>query len=253
MDGLRALVTTHNEERNLPDCLASLSFCQEIWVVDSFSTDATAEIARAAGAIVHQREYLSPSDQKNWALDQMGSGWILILDADERVSPQLENEIREVLADPRFDLFWIPRRSWFLGKPILHCGWERDGVIRLLRHDAGRYAEARVHEKMVSDRPVGKMRANLLHYSYHSLDDYLERMLRYSHSGGRQLHEQGRRGSIARILSRPPLRFLRMYLLRQGWRDGAHGLLLCLLSALQVCLKHAIHWAYHIGIVRDES
>ena len=105
---LKALITTWNEEDNLPDCLSSLSFTDEIWVVDSFSDDRSPEIAREAGAKFFQREYRSPSDQKNWALDRMGSGWILILDADERVTPELRREIEAELRNPRFDAYWIP-------------------------------------------------------------------------------------------------------------------------------------------------
>jgi glycosyltransferase involved in cell wall biosynthesis len=250
---LQVLITTFNEERNLPDCLRSVEFAGKILIVDSFSTDGTPEIAAAAGAECVQREYHSPADQKNWALEQLESGWVLILDADERVSPALREEIGRVLAAPEHEAYWIPRKTWFLGKEILHAGWNRDGVIRLLMRDAGRYEEALVHERMRCGGTVGKLTEYLEHMSYHSLDDYMERMLRYSLSGGRELHRRGRRAAAHRAGTRPLLRFLRMYVLQRGFLDGAHGLLLCMLSSLQVGLKHAIHWAHARGLVKDHD
>jgi len=251
LETLRVLVTTYNEERNLERCLASASFADEIWVVDSFSTDRTPELARAAGARFVQRAYDSPSDQKNWALDQMPAGWVLILDADESVTAPLQAEIRATLAAPRHSAFWIPRRSWFLGKMIRHAGWDKDGVVRLLRQDAGRYECALVHERMVCRGSVGRLRNYLEHQSYHSLADYLERMQRYAASGGLQLHRRGVRAGADRVLARPPARFLRMYFWQKGFLDGRHGFLLCVLTALQIGLKHAIHWAYAKGLAED--
>lgn len=239
---LKVLVTTHDEEDNLPDCLASVAFADEIWVLDSFSGDRTVEIAREAGATVLQREYRSPADQKNWALDRMGDGWVLILDADERVPPELRREIETLLVSPERDAYWIPRRNWFLGRLMRHGGWERDGVVRLVRGPGNRYGEARVHERMECAGPVGRLSHPLDHHSYRHWPDYLERMMRYSLSAGRQMHERGEPSSPARVLLRPGARFLKMYLLRRGFLDGRHGLLLALVSACQVCLKHAVHW-----------
>ena len=253
MNDLQVLITTHNEERNLPDCLASVAFASRKLVVDSFSTDDTEQIAAASGAEFVRREYRSPADQKNWGLDQLDPGWVLILDADERVSEALREEIGKILANPEHDAYWIPRRTWFLGRPIRHAGWNRDGVIRLLKRDAGRYEEALVHERMLCVGGCGRLTSHLEHLSYHSMEDYLERMLRYSLSGGRQLHRSGSRAAAHRALTRPVLRFLRMYLYQRGYLDGARGWLLCTLSSLQVGLKHAIHWAYAKGLAQDDE
>jgi len=239
---LRALITTHNEEDNLPDCLDSLSFVEEVWVVDSFSGDGTVDAARKRGANVLQREYISPSDQKNWALDRMGEGWILILDADERVTPELREEILSVISAPEHEAYWIPRRNFFLGRRMKHAGWERDGVVRLIRGEGNRYDDALVHEKMVCRGRVGRLTHPLEHHTYRHWPDYLERMMRYSLSGGRQMHEEGEPSSILRVLLRPGARFLRMYLLQRGFMDGARGFLVCIGSACQVSLKHAVHW-----------
>jgi len=239
---LKALITTFNEEDRLQACLDSVAFADEVWVVDSFSTDATPDLVRAAGAVLHQREYRSPSDQKNWALDRMGDGWVLILDADERVSPELRDEIGRVLEDPESDAYWIPRRNFFLGRRMNHAGWERDGVVRLVRGPGNRYGEARVHEKMVCSGPVRRLGHPLEHHTYRHWPDYLERMTRYALSGGRQMHERGEPSSFLRVWLRPGARFFRMYVLQRGFLDGVHGLLLCSVSACHVCLKHAVHW-----------
>jgi glycosyltransferase involved in cell wall biosynthesis len=252
MTELQVLVTTHNEERNLPDCLASVAgWTGRTLVVDSFSRDDTAQVAAEAGADFIQREYLSPADQKNWALDQLDPGWVLILDADERVSAALREEIETVLDTPEHEAYWIPRRSRFLGKEIRHAGWDRDGVTRLIKRDAGRYRDALVHEVMECRGSVGRLAAPLEHESYHDVDDYLERMLRYSRSGARQMHREGRRAGAAKILFRPLFRFLRMFVWQCGWRDGRHGFLLCALSGLQVGIKHALHWALSRGLMKD--
>lgn len=251
MEKLSVLITTFNEERNLPRCLQSVQFAQDVWVVDSYSTDRTPEIAREWGARFMQREYRSAADQKNWALDRMPPGWVLILDADESVSPALQKEILAALAAPRHTAYWIPRRTWFLDKRIDNAGWDRDGVTRLLRQDAGRYSRVLVHEVMECPGTVGILRNYLEHRSYHSLDEYLERMLRYAKSGGLDLHRRGARAGADKIFLRPLARFMRMYLWQKGFRDGRHGFLLCVLSALQVGLKHAIHWAYAQGLAED--
>lgn len=253
MKGLQVLITTHNEARNLPDCLDSVTgWASRILIVDSFSTDETPTIAAGYDASFQRRAYRSPADQKNWGLDQMEEGWVLILDADERVTPALKQEIEGVLDAPEHDAYWIPRRSRFLGKTITRAGWNRDGVIRLLKRDAGRYRDALVHEEMICSGSVGRLIMHLEHYSYHDVEDYLERMLRYSMSGAKQMQREGRAANPGKIMLRPPLRFMRMYLWQQGWRDGAHGFLLCVLSALQVALKHTLHWALARKLIRDE-
>ena len=254
MSGPQVLITTFNEERNLPACLASVAgWARRVLVVDSFSSDGTERIAREAGADFVQRAYRSPADQKNWGLAQLDAGWVLILDADERVTPALRAEIDALLVASTARAYWIPRRSRFLGREIRHAGWNRDGVLRLLERDAGRYAEALVHEELRCPDGHGRLRAALEHESYHDIDDYLERMLRYARAGAHQLARDGRRAGLDRVLLRPPARFLRMALWQQGWRDGPHGILLCLLSSLQVGLKHALHYGIARGLIRGEE
>jgi glycosyltransferase involved in cell wall biosynthesis len=232
------VVITLDEEENIAACIESVRGAGEVIVVDSFSTDATVEKARALGAIVHQREFVSNADQKNWAMQRATRPWVLILDADERLTPELREEIAERIGRPDADGYWIRRRTDFLGVPIRHCGWQRDRVLRLLRRGSGRYPERAVHERLELEGKAGTLKGRIEHHPYRDLDDYIERMGRYSLRGAVELHRRGVRW-FPRILLRPGARFLRMYLLQLGFLDGAAGIVLCMLAAVGVMLKYA--------------
>jgi glycosyltransferase involved in cell wall biosynthesis len=163
---LTAIVTSFNEEKNIADCLASLGFADELILVDSFSTDRTVEIARPLVTRVLQHEYVSPAAQKNWAIPQATHPWVLILDADERVTKELQAEVNELLRAPDFDGYWIRRRNFFWGREIKHGSWRTDKVLRLFRRDKGRYRDKRVHEEIELPTTAGWCREPLLHYSY---------------------------------------------------------------------------------------
>ena len=178
---LSALVTTKNEARTLRGCLESLRWAEELVVVDSGSQDGTLEIARAIADRVLQHPYESPAAQKNWALQQMTHRWVLILDADERVTPGLRAEIERALADPgRRDGYWIHRENYFYGRAIRSAGWQRDKVLRLFDRTKGAYAPVLVHEEIQLRGRAGALREKLLHEPYHDLDRYFEKWNRYS-------------------------------------------------------------------------
>lgn len=238
-----ALVPTFNEEENLRDCLDSLRWADEIFVVDSFSQDRTLEIAREFSARVAQHEYLNSAAQKNWAIPQAAHPWVLLVDADERVPQELQKEIRGILEEgPRFDGYWIRRANHFLGRRMKHCGWETDKVIRLFRRDAARYQEREVHAEITLPGPLPVLRNPLLHYSFRSFRQYWRKMQLYSDWGASQLHREGKRAGWISIALRPIIRFLKMYVLRLGFLDGMHGLVLCTLAAFTVFLKYAKLW-----------
>ncbi|HWN80808.1 MAG TPA: glycosyltransferase family 2 protein, partial [Candidatus Udaeobacter sp.] len=168
---LSVLVITLNEAHNLPDCLASVPWADDLLVIDSGSTDGTPDLARAAGARVVEHPFVSAGHQRNWALPLLRHPWCLVVDADERVTPELAAEIqRVVLADGPADGYAMPRRSFFLGTPIHHSGWGRDRVLRLFRRERGRYDDALVHESLELDGRRAELRAPLLHYTYRTLD-----------------------------------------------------------------------------------
>jgi glycosyltransferase involved in cell wall biosynthesis len=237
---LSVLVTTLDEAENLQACLDSVVWADDVLVVDSGSSDGTVEIARRAGARVLAHPYESAARQKNWALPLVRHPWVLILDADERVSPELAREIQAVLAaDGPADGYFLHRRSFFLGHAVRHCGWDRDFILRFFRTARGRYDDKLVHETLGLDGRSAHLGGALWHYTYRSFSDYLERLDRYTARGAADLRAAGRRPSVAALLLRPPGRFLRMYLAQRGFLDGRVGLLVCTLAAYSVWLKYA--------------
>jgi glycosyltransferase involved in cell wall biosynthesis len=245
---LSVLVTTKNEIVHIRSCLESARWAEEVVVVDSGSTDGTLEVARALADRVLEHEYVTPAAQKNWALPQLRHRWALVVDADERVTPALRAEIERVLADPaRADGYWIRRANHFLGKPIRSAGWQRDKVLRLFDRTKGAYEPVHVHEEVRVLGRVGFLRERLVHDTYRSLDQYFEKFHRYTRWSAQDLKERGVRASFGRLLLRPWLRFLRMYLLEGGFREGRHGLVLCWLAAFSVFTKYARRWEDEVG------
>ena len=253
---LTVLVPTYNEETNIAACLESVRFADEILVVDSFSSDATVAIARRHGARVLQRRFDTFARQKNWAIPQAAHEWLLLLDADERVTPGLGDEIQGLLRrGPDHDGYWIGRDNYFLGRRMRHCGWGGDRVIRLVRREVARFADREVHEAIELPGSVPVLRHRLEHYSFRSFAQYWGKIRSYSEWGASQAYARGRRAGPATILARTVGRFLKMYLLKLGFLDGAHGLVLSLLGAFSVYLKYARIWEMRLLETgrRDES
>ena len=247
---LSVIVPTHNEEANLRDCLESVRFADEILVVDSFSTDGTLAIAREFGARILQREYGYSAQQKNWAIPQASHEWILLVDADERVTPEGREEILALLREgPRADGYWVRRLNHFLGRPIRHGGWESDKVIRFFRRDVARYQDRRVHAEIDLPGPLPVLTRPLEHHTFRSFAQYWKKLRIYSEWGAQQMFLEGRRAGAVQVLCRPVGRFIKMYLLRLGFLEGAHGLVLCMLAAFSVYLKYARLW--EMGVLHD--
>jgi glycosyltransferase involved in cell wall biosynthesis len=232
------VVITLDEEDNLARCLASVPGVGEIVVVDSYSRDATVEIARRHGARIFQRSFVSAADQKNYGIALTQHPWVLILDADEALSPQLRAEIEDAVASPRADGYFIRRRSEFFGTVIRHCGWGSDWVLRLFRRGTGRYPDVAVHERLVLKGAAARLTGFIEHRPYRDLSDYIDRMKSYSRRGALDLRRENRRWFPA-IVTHPVARFLRMYVFQLGFVDGAPGLLLCMLAATSVFYKYA--------------
>lgn len=240
---LSVLVPTKNEEPNIRAVLESVRFAEEVVVVDSGSTDGTLPIARSMADRVLEHEYVNSAAQKNWAIPQLTHRWILIVDADERVTPALREEIERVLADPgRADGYWIHRDNHFLGRSIRAAGWQRDKVLRLFDRTKGAYEPLHVHAEVEVRGRVGTLRNRLVHHTYRSLDQYFEKLDRYTRWSAEDLKARGTRASAMRLLTRPWLRFVRMYLLEGGFREGRHGIVLCMLAAFSVFTRYARRW-----------
>ena len=241
---LSVLVPARNEIANIRACLDSVRWADEVVVVDSGSTDGTLDVARSVADRVLEHEYVNSAAQKNWALPRLTHPWTLIVDADERVTPALRREIEAVLADAaRLDGYWIFRSNHFLGAPVRSAGWQRDKVLRLFDRTKGAYEPLHVHaEVAVTTGRVGALRERLVHHTYRDLDHYFEKFHRYTRWSADDLRARGVRASWPRLLLRPPLRFLRMYLLEGGIREGRRGIVLCGLAAFSVFTKYARRW-----------
>jgi glycosyltransferase involved in cell wall biosynthesis len=241
---ISSVVITCNEERNIRRCLESLAWTREIVVVDSSSTDATIEIAREYTDRVISHPFEGYVGQKNFALDQASGEWILSVDADEVVTPELLARIRAVWPKERerFDGFTVNRLSRFSGKWIRHCGWYPDRKLRLFRRSKGRWEGDDVHEKVRLDGPVMDLDADLLHYTYDNLSENIRKIQSYSTIFARAQHDRGRRASLWDLLTRPPAKFLKTYLLKRGFLDGRHGLILSSTATFYVFLKYAKLW-----------
>ena len=228
---LSVALITKNEAVNLPRTLASVHWANEIVIVDSGSTDATLEIARNAGARVFEESWKGFAAQKNSAIAHSTGDWILSLDADEEVSPELAQEIQALLAgEPAFNAWRIPRLNHFLGRPLRHGGYWPDPKLRLFRRGAARFAERPVHETMVSDGAAGRLKAPLIHHCYPTLNDYVEHMNRYSSIAAEALVTSGRAGTswfwVAwNAVLNPAATFLYNYVFRLGFLDGRAGFL----------------------------
>jgi glycosyltransferase involved in cell wall biosynthesis len=243
MQKLTVIVPTFNEESNLTDCLESVRWADEILVADSFSTDGTLDIARRRGARIVQRAYGYSASQKNWAIPQASHPWILLVDADERVTPELAAEVRSILALERAcNGYWIYRANHLLGQRVRRCGWGTDKVLRLFRRDLGRYEDTQVHAEIRIPPPLGILRRRLVHHSFRSFDQYMPKVWKYASWGAEDAWNEGRRAGWIDILLRPPLRFFKMYGLRLGFLEGARGLVVSYLGMSAVFLKYARLW-----------
>lgn len=242
MTRLSAIVITKNEAGNIGDCLDSLAFCDERIVVDSGSTDDTARLAEAKGARVVQHAFEGFGAQKNFALSLAQGEWVLSLDADERVSAELADEILKVIAQPVADCYEMPRLSSFCGRPMRHSGWFPDHVLRLFRRTKARFSDDLVHERVVYAGAARRLRNPLIHHPVLRLEDALSRMDRYSTAGAEMLVASGRRVSFITGIVRGLWAFIRTYLLRGGFLDGREGFLLAVANAEGTYYRYMKAW-----------
>ncbi len=243
MPKLSVTVITRNEAADIAAALASVSWADELIVVDSESTDETAAIARRSTGRVIVRPWPGYVEQKNFAASVATNDWILSLDADERVTPALADEIRALLSGTPSDRgYRVPRVSWHLGRWIRTTDWYPDHQLRLYDRRAAEWTGRHVHESVHVKGSVGRLRGELQHYPYRDISDHLETIDRYSTYAARQMHEEGRRAGFLQVAVHPPLAFLRNYLVRGGIRDGVPGFIISALNSYYVFLKLAKLW-----------
>lgn len=243
---LTVIVPCMNESKNIVACISSFkAIADEILIADSGSIDDTVELAQeACDCKVIRREYRTSGDFKNWAIPQASHPWVLIMDADERVTDSMANEIDRILtqgADK--DGYWIYRDNHFMGHRVYHGGWNHDRVMRFFRRDLGRYSGPSDHgEVYIEGNRVGTLDSHMLHYSYWSYDQLFKKFHRYTTVQAQQWHEQGRRTNYFQLLMRPITRFFRDYILLLGILDGRIGLQLSMMAAFYTYTKQARLW-----------
>jgi glycosyltransferase involved in cell wall biosynthesis len=244
MAKLSVVTIALNEEHNIVECLQSVRWADELLVVDSGSVDRTVELARAFPARVMQVAWKGYGATKNDALQHATGEWILWLDADERVTPELAEEIQRRVREDNgmFAGYAVARRAYFLGKWIKHCGWYPSRVTRLFRRTQGRFTESKVHEQLVLNGGVGQLHHDLLHFTDPNLHHYFQKFNSYTSLAAEDLYSAGKRFSAYDVLIRPPFVFFKMFVVRLGFLDGLHGLILSVVSMAYVFVKYAKLW-----------
>lgn len=243
MASLSVTVITKNESHNIEACLHSVAFADEIVVLDSGSTDDTVQKAGSMGARVSvSADWQGFGIQKNRALALAGSDWVLSLDADERLSNELQAEICAVLAAPAFDVYSFPRLSSYCGQSMHHSGWYPDRVVRLFRRNSAEFSNDRVHEKLLTRSKVGELRSVLLHESFRDFEAVLDKVNRYSSAGAQNLFDKGGISSPGKALGHGLWAFFRTYFLRLGFLDGRMGLVLAVSNAEGSYYRHLKLW-----------
>jgi glycosyltransferase involved in cell wall biosynthesis len=244
------VITSFNEEHNIADCIESLYWCDEIILVDSFSSDRTSEIAQSYDKVrFFQRRYFGAGAQKNWALQHVKHDWIFLLDADERCTPELKDEVRELLSnDPGYSAYTLNRNVYFLGKRIRYSGWQRDRVARLFRKGTAFYEKRRVHSLLHTTGQAPILKHSIDHHMVdRSFDEYAFRLARYGYWGAAQAWRDGERCRPYHVLVRPLWRFFKTYFLQKGILDGQLGLVFCLLQSYGTYMKFAILWGWKVN------
>lgn len=236
-------IITKNEAAHIDACLASVAWADDILVVDSHSTDDTVARANRAGARVIVRDWPGYAAQKNFAASEARHDWILSVDADERVTPDLAREIQALNPSEAQSGYRVPRVTWHLGRWWKTTDWYPDFQLRLYDRRRARWTVRRVHESVEADGPVGTLTHDLQHYAYRDISHHLATMDRYTTLAADDMFEAGRRAGLIDLALHPPAAFLRNYVLRRGCLDGTAGLIVSAMNAHYVFLKFAKLWA----------
>lgn len=249
---ISVVIVTKDEERDIGDALESVKDFEDIVIVDSFSEDRTVEICKKYTNRIYQQEWRGYARQKQLAVNYAEKPWVLILDADERVTPELKEEIKHLFANPSrtnsngYLGFYIPRKNFFLGRWIKYGGWWPDYTIRLFRKDSGYVEEREVHEKIIVKGSVGYLKNPLEHHTYRSISEYIKKMEAYSTLAAKEFvsknPEPSQPSLIFKMSLNPIFTFLKMLFLKQGFRDGIHGFILAVLYSFYTFLKYLKAW-----------
>lgn len=238
MQQLTAIIPCFNEEQHMEAVIQSVQWADEVLIVDSFSTDKSLEIARRMGCRIIQREYENSASQKNWAIPQATHNWILLVDADERVTDTLREEIQAVLKAPAADAYWMYRSNFFMGHRVRFSGWQNDKVIRLFKKTC-RYEPLRVHAEIITTGiSVSSLKNKLDHYTFKGIANYIKRQHRYAEWSAKDHLAKTPKVTLYHLMIKPGFRFVKHYILKGGFRDGYIGFVIASLTAWSVFLRY---------------
>jgi glycosyltransferase involved in cell wall biosynthesis len=240
MNMISIIVITKNEADDIRECLKSISWADEIIILDSGSSDDTVKIAREFSKLVYiSQDWQGFGIQKNRALAYATHNWVLSIDADERITPELRTEIQKAIAEPNSNSgFRIPRSSSYCGKFMRHSGWSPDYVVRLFRKDSGKFSENIVHESLVINGNIGTLNYPIRHYAFSDLDEVLDKINRYSSAGATQKLNQGKRSSLGKAIRHGLWAFMRTFFIQAGFLDGREGFMLAVSNAEGVYYRY---------------
>lgn len=238
---ISGLIITFNEEKNIEDLVQNLDFVDELIVVDSFSTDKTLEIlSKFPHVKVIQNKFENYTKQRNFTLTFATNPWILFLDADERITPELKEEILNIVQTPKAkDAYYVYRKFMFNNGPLRFSGWQTDKNFRLFRKEKAHYKEdLLVHETLIVEGTIGILKNKIIHYSYISYDDYKRKMVSYGKFKAKELYNKGIKPNFYHYYIKPVYKFLYAYLIRLGILDGKKGIIICYLNAYSVYVRY---------------
>jgi glycosyltransferase involved in cell wall biosynthesis len=252
---ISACVMTFNEEHNMRRCLESLSFCDEIVILDSFSKDRTVEICKEYTEKVYQETWQGYITQRNRLREIANYDWVLFLDADEEISPSLRDQILyHFRAGPgKYVGFEFPRQVFYLGKWIRHGEWNPDIKLRLFLKDKGHSGGQEPHDMVIVEGPVKTLTGKLWHYTYDDLSHHLNVVNRFSSISAKEMYQSGRRFHLWDLLTRPPTRFIKGYIIKGGFLDGLRGFIVAVIVAYGVAIKYAKLWECEWEAIMDQE
>lgn len=248
MSKITAIIPTKNEEHNIVDAIKSIDFADEIMIVDSFSTDDTLKLATPLADTILQRQYKNSASQKNWAIPQAKYPWIFLLDADERVTPKLREEILGMVKKKKgCSSFWIKRQNYFMDKKVRFSGWQGDKVIRLFKRDENKYETKNVHSEIISAGKICMLKNKLMHNTFISKEAYQKKLNRYAKWQAKDYEKNVKKVTPFHSFLKPIIRFIKHYFIQLGILDGYVGFIISLYQAKAVAMRYKYLKEYRNG------
>ena len=249
MEKITAIIPTYNEEIHIEAAIQSVTFADEIIIIDSYSTDKTLEIAEKYNTRIIKRIFDNFSNQKNHAINLATNKWIVLLDSDERIESNLQGEIIEAInSKSDFGAYWIYRRNFLLNKEIKYSGWQNDKVVRVINKDCCKYNGKLVHEEIESSKEMGFLKERIIHYTYKNFDSFISKKNKVAQLQAEELALKNQKATLARLILKPAFRFINHYILRLGFLDGFLGFFIASFYAYTLFTRYVKLWIINKGL-----